>query len=186
MTGMAWRTGMLIGIIAASGAAAAEDAPPAAQPAAAAPAVPAAEPAKAAAPAKSAEADQTAPPAKPISGIKPADLAKVATVSATPAAVKPAPAKGAEGGLKGTVAIGDAKPADYPDLAKIQLQYAIRAAMTKVQGKLLKVELEPTGGFLMWEVEIVKSDKTVFAVKVDAGNGAVLAVERDEPGKDGE
>jgi len=183
MNGMAWRMGVLIGIIAAGGGAVADDAPVAAQPAAA-PAVPAAEPVKADAPAKPAAPEPPAEPAKPISGMKPADLAKAAVPSSTPAAVKAAPAKPAEGGVKGTVAVGDAKPAEYPDLAKIQLQYAIRAAMTKVQGKLLKVELESAGGFLVWEVEIVKSDKTIYAAKVDAGTGAVLAVDRDEPEDD--
>ena len=112
----------------------------------------------------------------------------VAPAPATPAASAPvAPAKPATGSpskLKGTVEIGTAKQADWPDLAKVQLQYAIRAAMTKVQGKLLKVGLEAENGFLIWEVELVKSDKSMYDVKVDAGSGAVLAVEQDEPDTD--
>jgi hypothetical protein len=144
----------------------------------------------AAAPAKPAAASATEV-AAPAVAAHPADAAPARSATAFLATVpsaKPAakPEAHAAGGIAGTLAVGDAKPADYPDLAKIQLQYAIRAAMTKVQGKVLQVELEPAGGFLVWEVEIVKTDHTIFAVKVDAGNGAVLAVERDEPGNEDE
>lgn len=173
MSGTTWRVGAMVGVIAMTGGAFADETPASVAPGMSVPVdkpaagTPAAEPAPA----------------------KPAELAAAAPGSSTaaaPIAPKPAAVKGGAAALKGTVPVAGATPADYPDLARIQLQYAIRAAMTKVQGKLLKVELEPADGFLVWEVEIVKTDKTVFAVKVDAGSGAVLAVERDEPGRDDE
>jgi hypothetical protein len=96
----------------------------------------------------------------------------------------PKPAAATPGGVNGTLAVGTARPSDFPDLAKIQLQYAIRAAMTKVQGKVLHIGLEAAGWFLVWEVGIVKADHTAWAIKVDAGNGAVLAVNPVEAGED--
>ena len=179
MNGNVWRVGAVLGWMAIAGGAVADDATQA----------PAANvPAQAV---KAAQAPRTdlAPVADPaaLKVAHAAETVNVSTTATTPSAKPLAkPTKDAIGSINGTVAIGTAKPVDYPDLAKIQLQYAIRAAMNKVQGKLLKVELEAANGFLVWEVEIVKSDKSVFAVKVDAGTGAVLAVERDEPGSGGE
>ena len=43
----------------------------------------------------------------------------------------------------------------------------------------MKTELEDENGFLVYGIEIVTADKTVMDVKVDAGSGKVLAMERD-------
>jgi len=142
------------------------------------------EPAPAAVPSK---ASATEPSASSVAPAAASGRSATGFLSSVPV-IKPAvkPAKAAAGGIAGTVAVGSATPADYPDLATYPMQGAIRAAITKVQGKVLKVELEPADGFLVWEIELVKSDKTIMAVKVDAGSGAVLKVERDEPGSDEE
>lgn len=142
------------------------------------------EPAPATAPSKPSATESAASPAAPTAAAGRSATGFLSSVPVIKQAAKPAEASA--GGIAGTVAVGSATPADYPDLAKYPMQGAIRAAMTKVQGKVLKVELEPAGGYLMWEVEIVKSDKTIMAVKVDAGSGAVVQVERDEPGSDDE
>jgi uncharacterized membrane protein YkoI len=42
-------------------------------------------------------------------------------------------------------------------------------------------ELGNENGFVVWEVEVQASDGTLQEVKVDAGNGQVLAQEAEEP-----
>jgi uncharacterized membrane protein YkoI len=44
----------------------------------------------------------------------------------------------------------------------------------------LKTELEDENGFLVYGIEVVSADKSVVDVKVDAGTGKVLAMEKDK------
>jgi len=44
----------------------------------------------------------------------------------------------------------------------------------------LKAELENENGYLVYGVEIVKADKQIADVKVDAGNGKILKVDVDQ------
>ena len=67
----------------------------------------------------------------------------------------------------------------YPGLAQITLEQAKDAALSNVQGEVLKIQLEDEDGFLVYGVEIVAPDKSVADVKVDAGNGEVLRVDKD-------
>lgn len=67
----------------------------------------------------------------------------------------------------------------YPGLARITLEQAKDTALASVQGDVLKIELEEENGFLVYGVEIVGLDKAITDVKIDAGNGDVLLVERD-------
>ena len=69
----------------------------------------------------------------------------------------------------------------YPGLATITLEQAKDVALANVQGEVLKIELEDENGFLVYGVEIVGSDKMVTDVKIDAGNGEILLVEKDTP-----
>ncbi|HHB75097.1 MAG TPA: peptidase M4 [Desulfobulbus sp.] len=67
----------------------------------------------------------------------------------------------------------------YPGLAQITLEQAKDAALSNVQGEVLKIQLEDEDGFLVYGVEIVAPDKSISDVKVDAGNGKVLRVDKD-------
>ncbi len=87
-----------------------------------------------------------------------------------------------EPSFKGSIAVGQAKESDFPGMAKISLKEAMQAALVKVPGEVLKAELEDENGYLVHGVEVVSSDRSVTDVKVDAGTGAVLAVDKDEPG----
>jgi len=69
----------------------------------------------------------------------------------------------------------------YPGLATITLEQAKDVALANVQGEVLKIELEEENGFLVYGVEIVAPDKMVTGVKIDAGNGEILLVEKDTP-----
>ena len=79
----------------------------------------------------------------------------------------------------GTIQVGNHMESEFPDLAKIDFIQAAKAALTKVKGKVLKAELENENGFLVYDFGVVTKDKTIVDVKVDAGSGIILAVNRD-------
>jgi len=80
----------------------------------------------------------------------------------------------------GTIRIEKQVETDFPALAKLTLDQAVAKALDTVQGKVLKTELENKNGFLVYGVEVVTPDKAIVDVKVDAGSGKVLAMDRDE------
>lgn len=84
-----------------------------------------------------------------------------------------------EPSYRGSIAVGQAKESDFPSMAKISLQEAMQAALARVPGEVLKTELEDENGYLVYGVEVVSSDRSVTDVKVDAGTGAVLALDKD-------
>ena len=94
----------------------------------------------------------------------------------------------------GTIRLEKQVEADFPALAKLTSDQAVTKALDAVKGKVLKTELENENGFLVYGVEVVTADKAIVDVKVDAGSGKVLAMDRDkaddeehetgEPGRD--
>jgi hypothetical protein len=80
----------------------------------------------------------------------------------------------------GTIRLDKQSEADFPDLAKLTFDQAVRNALDAVRGKVLKTELENENGFLVYNVEVVTPEKAVMEVKVDAGSGNVLAMEGDK------
>jgi uncharacterized membrane protein YkoI len=80
----------------------------------------------------------------------------------------------------GTIRVEKQSEADFPSLATISTDQAVQKALATVQGQVLKMELEEENGFLVYGVEVVRADKAIMDVKVDAGSGEVLAVERDK------
>ena len=69
----------------------------------------------------------------------------------------------------------------YPGMAQITMEQAKEAALSNVQGEVLKIELEEENGFLVYGVEIVTPENTITDIKIDAGNGDILLVEKDIP-----
>jgi len=65
-------------------------------------------------------------------------------------------------------------------LAKIDQAAAEKAALDAVPGTVKDAELGNENGFVVWEVEVQASDGTLQEVKVDAGNGQVLAQEAED------
>jgi len=80
----------------------------------------------------------------------------------------------------GTIRLENQVEADFPALARLTSAQAVQKALAAVQGQILKTELENENDFLVYSVEVVTADKTIMEVKVDAGSGKVLAVDRDE------
>ena len=80
----------------------------------------------------------------------------------------------------GTIRIERQAEADFPSLAKLTFPEAMQKALAAVHGQVLKTQLENEDGFLVYGVEVVTADKVIMEVKVDAGSGKVLAMNRDK------
>ena len=85
----------------------------------------------------------------------------------------------------GTIRIEKQYESEFPSMAKISMDQAVRNALASVQGQVLKTELEDENGFLVYGIEVVPADKSVVDVKVDAGTGRVLAMNRDKADDEG-
>ncbi len=72
---------------------------------------------------------------------------------------------------------GKLKPSELPGLTHITFQQALEAALAKAGGGVIKAELEVEDGNLMYSFEIVRDDKRITEVEIDAGNGKVLGTE---------
>ncbi len=86
---------------------------------------------------------------------------------------------------EGSIQVKSDDEAAFAGMAKISLDSAVNAALQAVPGKALKVELENENGYLVYGVEIAKTDKQVMNVKIDAGNGKVLKIESDQKDNEG-
>jgi uncharacterized membrane protein YkoI len=64
-------------------------------------------------------------------------------------------------------------------LAKIDQAAAEKAALDAVPGIVKDAEPSNENGFVVWEVEVQAPDGTLQEVKVDAGNGQILAQEAE-------
>ena len=80
----------------------------------------------------------------------------------------------------GTIRLEKQAETDFPALAKLTSDQAVAKALDAVKGKVLKTELENENGFLVYGIEVVTADKAIVDVKVDAGSGKVLAMDRDK------
>lgn len=80
----------------------------------------------------------------------------------------------------GTITLAKQAESEYPLLAKVTLNQAIKSALGSTPGKVLKAGLEDEDGFLVYGVEVVTPDKAIMEVKVDAGSGKVLATSPDK------
>lgn len=65
-------------------------------------------------------------------------------------------------------------------LAKIDRAAAEKAALDAVPGTAKDAELGNENGYVVWEVEVQGSVGTLREVKLDAGNGQVLAQEAED------
>ena len=83
--------------------------------------------------------------------------------------------------IQGSIALPNQgeQRARYATMAKISVQQALDAALSRQSGKPIKAELQDEGGFLVYNVEVVTPapENKRYEVKVDAGNGSVLRVD---------
>jgi hypothetical protein len=85
----------------------------------------------------------------------------------------------------GSIPVKGENEAGFAEMAKIPLDSAIQAALATVPGKVLRAELENENGYLVYGIEIVKADREMADVKVDAGNGKVLKVDTERENHEG-
>ena len=85
----------------------------------------------------------------------------------------------------GSIRLNNVEEAGFADLANIPFDYAINTALKTVPGKVLKAELENENGYLVYCVEVAKSDQQIAEVMIDAGNGKVLKIEKDRKDSEG-
>ncbi len=67
--------------------------------------------------------------------------------------------------------------------AKITASEAARIAQTALPGKVVETQLDDENGYLIWEVELIGDQGQETQLKIDAGNGRLLAVEAGEAGE---
>lgn len=84
----------------------------------------------------------------------------------------------------GSIQVNNAEEANFPEMAKITLDGAIKAALQAVPGKALRAELEDEDGYLVYEVEVASADHQITEVEVDAGTGKILNTELDRSDKE--
>lgn len=85
----------------------------------------------------------------------------------------------------GTIKITNQAESNFPALAKLTLDQAIKNASVKVPGQVLRTDLGDENGFLIYDIEMVTADKSIVDVKVDAGSGEVLAMNKDQTDNEG-
>jgi uncharacterized membrane protein YkoI len=96
-----------------------------------------------------------------------------------------APAKEEKAAAPGSIRpAGHVKPSELPALAKISFDDAMKAALAAAPGSIIKAELEVEDGNLMYSFEIVGAHKAITEVEIDAGNGKVLAMDKEDAGKE--
>jgi len=64
-------------------------------------------------------------------------------------------------------------------LASIRSSGATAIATRAFPGKVVETKLDNENGFLIWEVEVIASDGQESVLKIDAGNGRLLAAETE-------
>jgi uncharacterized membrane protein YkoI len=85
----------------------------------------------------------------------------------------------------GSIQVKNEEEAGFAGMAKVSMESAINAALKEVQGGALRAELENENGYLVYGIEIAKTDHQIVDVKVDAGNGKILKVRDDQKEKEG-
>lgn len=70
------------------------------------------------------------------------------------------------------------KKGEFARLAKISQTQAEAAALAVLPGEVVRAKLDDENGYLIWQVD-VRHAQGMAEVKVDAGNGQVLAIDHD-------
>ena len=63
--------------------------------------------------------------------------------------------------------------------AKVDIQEAIRSALTHTPGKAVKAELDNHWGTTTYKIDVLQADFSVMELKIDAANGKVLRAKKD-------
>lgn len=83
----------------------------------------------------------------------------------------------------GSVQVKDDKEAALLAQAKLTSGEAARIAEKALSGKVVETQLEEENGYLVWEVELIGDQGQEHQLKIDAGDGRLLAIEAGEKGE---
>lgn len=83
----------------------------------------------------------------------------------------------------GSVQVTDDKEATLLARAKISASEAARIAEKALTGKVVETRLDEENGYLVWEAEVIGGQAQVHQLKIDAGNGRLLAIGTGEKGE---
>jgi len=80
----------------------------------------------------------------------------------------------------GSIRIKDDDDQTMARLSSISSSEAAAIAIQAFPGKVIETRLDNENGFLIWEVEVITPNGRESELKIDAGNGHLLAIETDE------
>ena len=80
----------------------------------------------------------------------------------------------------GSVRVTDDDDAAMAGQARLTSSEAATIATTALPGKVTETKLDDENGYLVWEVEIIDAKGHETELKIDAGNGRLLAAERED------
>ncbi len=80
----------------------------------------------------------------------------------------------------GSVRVKDDDDAAMASQARITASEAAKIATTALPGKIIEIELEDEDDYLIWEAKIVGANGHETELKIDAGNGRLLAAEKED------
>ena len=84
----------------------------------------------------------------------------------------------------GSIKVGDANEQTMADMAKLGAFDALQIATKANPGKVVELQLDEENGFLIWEVTEQTADGQELQLKLDAGNGRLLAAESGDQNGD--
>ncbi len=80
----------------------------------------------------------------------------------------------------GSIKVGDANEQAMANMAKLDAFDALQIAAKASPGKVVELQLDDENGFLIWEVAEMTPDGKELQLKLDAGDGRLLAAETGE------
>jgi len=81
-----------------------------------------------------------------------------------------------------SIALNDKSEDQYQHLALIDIQKAVVIAQNAAAGAVTEAGLNDENGYLIWDISEVTDQGDAIEIKVDAGNGQILAANFDSKG----
>lgn len=86
----------------------------------------------------------------------------------------------------GSIKVGDANDQAMAQMARLGAFDALQIATKASPGKVVELQLDEENGFLIWEVTELTADGQELQLKLDAGDGRLLAAETGDQDEDHE
>ncbi len=80
----------------------------------------------------------------------------------------------------GSVRVKDDDDAAMISQAKITAREAAKIATIALPGKVSEIELEDEESYLIWEAKVIGANGDKTELKIDAGNGRLLAADKED------